>query len=174
MIEYSKNYRKTTGSLWNYCRNERNNPPVNNYNADPITNCASFKYKSSIIEKALNNDNDDNITKNVETVVPLKYLSNFKRTLDILLINCELNLILTWSENCILKDNCIFTQAAVPAQADNRARLALNAPTNATFKITDTKLFWRVVTLSVQGNNNLLEQLKARFKKKLSNWINTE
>ena len=59
LIEYSKNYRKTTGSLWNYYRDEPNNPPfvlddnnrptnVLNYNADPITNSASFKYKNSL------------------------------------------------------------------------------------------------------------------------------
>ena len=43
LLEYSKNYRKTTGSLWNYYRDEPNNPPDNNYNADPITNSQSFK-----------------------------------------------------------------------------------------------------------------------------------
>ena len=58
LIEYSKNYRKTTGSLWNYYRDESTN-----YNADPTTNSASFKYRSSIIEKTPNNDNDDNNTK---------------------------------------------------------------------------------------------------------------
>ena len=58
LIEYSKNYRKTTGSLWNYYRDEPNNPPANNYNPDPITNSESFKYKSSIIGKTPNNDND--------------------------------------------------------------------------------------------------------------------
>ena len=45
LIEYSKKYRKTTGSLWNYYRDGSNNPPNDNYNADPITNSASFKYK---------------------------------------------------------------------------------------------------------------------------------
>ena len=51
LIEYGKNYRKTTGSLWNYYRDEPNDPAADNYNADPITNSASFKYKSSIIGK---------------------------------------------------------------------------------------------------------------------------
>ena len=46
--EYSKNCRKTTGSWWNYYRDEPNNLPVANYNADPITNSESFKYKISI------------------------------------------------------------------------------------------------------------------------------
>ena len=52
--EYSKNYRKTTGSLWDYYRDKPNNFPANNYNANPITNSESFKYKSSITGKASN------------------------------------------------------------------------------------------------------------------------
>ena len=71
--------------------------------------------------------------KNTDIVVPLKYLSNFWKTLDIPLINCEVSLILTWSENCVLTD--IKTQIA------RGTRVAINAPTNATFKITDVKLY---------------------------------
>ena len=71
-IEYSKNYRKTTGSLWNYYRDKPNNRPANNYNTDPITNSASFKYKSSLAEKTPNNDNDNsNVIQDVKIVVPL-------------------------------------------------------------------------------------------------------
>ena len=61
LLEYSKNYRKTTGGLWNYYRYEPNNPPLNplvgnnpptvNYKVEPITNSSSFKYKTSIQEK---------------------------------------------------------------------------------------------------------------------------
>ena len=71
-------------------------------------------------------------------VVPLKHLSSFCRSLDIPLINCEVSLTLTWSENCVLTD--ITTQTARAAQGDNPARERIDAPTNATFKITDTKL----------------------------------
>ena len=81
-IEYTKNYRKITGSLQNYYRDERNNPRVNppvgndpptfNYNADPIANCTLFKYKGSIIGKTPDNDDDDNNTKEAETAVLLK------------------------------------------------------------------------------------------------------
>ena len=61
LLEYSKHYSKTTGSLWNYYKDEPNNPPPNNYNADPITNSASFKYKTSITGKTSNaNQNDEN------------------------------------------------------------------------------------------------------------------
>ena len=61
------------------------------------------------------------------------------------LINSEVSLTLTWSENCVLTD--ITTQTARAAQGDNPARTAINAPTNATFKIRDTKLYVLVVTL---------------------------
>ena len=79
MIEYSKNYKKTIGSLWNYYRDEPNNPN-DDYNADTITTSALFKYKSSIKGKKLNaniNDDDNNVSikDNVEIVVPLKYLT---------------------------------------------------------------------------------------------------
>ena len=67
LLEYSKNYRKTTGSFWNYYRDEPNNPPLNdddpptiNYNADPITNSESFKYKSSITGKTSDENQENN------------------------------------------------------------------------------------------------------------------
>ena len=172
LLEYSKNYRKTTGSLWNYYRDDPNNPPTDNYNADPLTNSESFKYKSSITGKTsnANQENDENTEqgntktkKNLEIVVPLKHLSNFWRTLDMPLINCEVSLTLTWSENCVLTD--ITTQAAVAVQGNNPARSAINAPTNATFQITDTKLYVPVVTLSKENDIKLLEQLKSGFKR---------
>ena len=78
LIECSKNYRKTASSLWNYYIDQPNNSSADNFNADPITNSALFKYQSSIIWKTPNNDNNDNNTKeDVEIVVPSKYLSNF-------------------------------------------------------------------------------------------------
>ena len=116
LLEYSKNYRKTTGSLWNYYRDEPNNPPSNPsvgdnlsaaaYNADSITNYESFKYKRSITRET-SNANQENSEKTeqentkaktiLKIVVPLKHLSNFWRTLDMSLINCEVSLTLTWS-----------------------------------------------------------------------------
>ena len=75
------------------------------------------------------------------------------------LINCEVTLILIWSENCVLTN--ITTQAAVPVQGNNPARQAINAPTGATFKIKETKLYVRVVTSSTENDNKLLEQLKT-------------
>ena len=79
--------------------------------------------------------------------MPLKHLSNFWKTLDMPLINCEINLILTWSENCVLTSKA--TRDTDP-DADP-AVAAIDNPTKATFQITDTKLYVLVVTLST-GN----------------------
>ena len=87
--EYSKNYSKTIGSLWSYYRDEPNRGANNSINF-LIKDSKSFDYKTSITGKLEGH--------NTEKVVPLKYLSNFWRTLDMSLINCEINLILTWSK----------------------------------------------------------------------------
>ena len=77
------------------------------------------------------------------------------------LINCEVFLALTWSENCVL--TYVTTEAADPD--DDPAIPALNTPTNATFQITDTKLYVPAVTLSTENDKKLLEQLKTGFKR---------
>ena len=113
LIEYIENYKKTTGNLRNYYRNEPKNHPLNdddpltvNYNPDPITNFASFEDKCNITGKTLDNDddNDENNnrkkTKDVEIVALLKHLRNFWKTLDTPLINYGISLVLTWSEMC--------------------------------------------------------------------------
>ena len=92
----------------------------------------------------------DDGTKNVEIMVPLKCLSNFWRTLEIPLINCEINLILTWSTNCVIVSINVGNQ-------------------NTTFEISDTKLYIPAVTLSTQDNSKLLQQLKSGFKRVI-NW----
>ena len=144
LLKCSKDYIKTTGSLWNYYRDQP---------SDPLsTNFESFKYKASIVGKAAQ---DDDSLANAEVVIPLKYLSNFWRNLDIPLINCEVEIILTWSKNSALAD------MTVDADADP----AIVAPSSATFKTTDTKLYVPVVTLSKESDMKLLEKLKSRFKK---------
>ena len=121
-LEYSKNYRKTTGSLWNYYRNKPNRGiggENNNVNYS-IKDSKSFDYKTSTTAKLEGN----NTEKKVEIIMPLKYLSNFWRTLVIPLINCEINLILTWSGNCVLIKKA--TRDAVPAQIGNPAASRVN------------------------------------------------
>ena len=157
LLEYSKNYKKTTGSLWNYYRYEPSSTDNDNI-THSILNSKSFDYKANFISSVTNN----NLTKNdVKIVVPLKHLSNFWRHLDILLINCEVELILTWFKNCVLIDKLTrdanYGADPIVHKIDN--------PENATFKITDTKLYVPVVTLSKENDIKLLEKLKSGFKK---------
>ena len=78
--------------MWNGYRDEPNSGAVGDINY-PIKDSKYFDFKTSITGRL----EDNNIEKEVKIVVPLKYLSNLWRTLDIPLINCEINLILTWS-----------------------------------------------------------------------------
>ena len=104
----------------------------------------------------------DNLTKNdVKVVVPLKHLNNFWRHLDIPLINCEVELILTWFRNCVLIDK---STREANYDADPNV-YEIDNPEDATFKITDIKLFVPVVTLSKEDDIKLLEQLKTGFKR---------
>ena len=134
LIEYSNNYSKTSGSLWQCYKDDPN---------DDITQSESFKSKIKITGKTPAAGN----TKDVERIVPLKYLSIFWITLEMPLVNCEVNLILTWSKDCV------FT----------------NSTGEGKFKITETKFYIPVVTLSTQDNAKLLQQLKSGFKRTI-NW----
>ena len=157
-IEYSKNYSKTTGILWNYDRDEPNSclGSVDNNINYSIKNSKSFCYKTSITGELDGN----NTEKEVEIVVRLKHLSNFWRRLDIPLINYEINLILTWYENCV-----ITSKATPDVDPDtNPAVASVNNPTNATFQIKYAKLYVPVVTFSTQDDKKPLEQLKTGFK----------
>ena len=99
--------------------------------------------------------------KEFEIAVPLKYLSNFWRTLDMLLINCEVSLILTWSRECVITS--MERRVITNTRRDTSS-------TNATFQITDTKLYVPVVTLSTENNKRLLEQLRTGLKRTIK-WI---
>ena len=134
LIEYSDNYSKTSGSLWHNYKDDPN---------DDITQSESIKSKIKITGKTPEIGN----TKDVEIIVPLKYLSNFGKTLEMLLINCEGNLILTWYRDCVIT----------------------NSNGEGTFAITETKLYVVVVTLSTQNNAKLLQHLKSGFRRTI-NW----
>ena len=145
LIVYSDNYSKSSGSLWQYCKeimavnNEGNIVDFNGANATD-----SFNFKTKITGQTNNDGRID-----VGIMVSLKYLSSFWRTLDMPLINCEVELILNWSENCVI----IYTDVAdqVP-----------------TFTIIETNLYVPVVTLSTQDNAKLLPQLKSGLKRTIS------
>ena len=106
LIEYSDNYAKTTESLWQYCKDipaRNNNHEITEFTGGDTTDSFNFKVKFS-------GQIGNNGTKDVETMVPLKYLSNFWRTLEMLVINCEVNVILTWSSTCVLVATNILNQ----------------------------------------------------------------
>ena len=133
LIECSDNYSKSSGNLWQYYKNDPN---------DNLTDSESSKTKVKITGKTP----DDGNTKDVEIIVPLKYLSNFWRTLEMPLINFELNLILTWSKDCVIT----------------------NSTGEGKFAIIERKLYVSVVTLSTKDNEKLLQQIKSGFKKTTS------
>ena len=101
-----------------------------------------FKLKQKQTGKTTNGG-----TKDVEIKVPLKYLTNISKTFEMPVINCEINLILSWSDNCVLSNDTKAT----------------------TFAITDEKCYVPIVNLPTRNNAKLLEQLKSSFKK-TNNW----
>ena len=140
LIEYSDNYSDTSGSLWQFKRDE---VPANNADLT-IDNSQSFKYKAALLGKtadAVNNTNSS--VKEAKIVVPLKYLSNFWRSLEMPLINCKVHLELNWIEDCILS----------------------SAGNSTKFEITDAKLHVPIVTFSTKDSVNLTKQLSEWFKR---------
>ena len=152
LIEYSENYSKTSGSLFQYFKEIAavdNNGSIADFNGANATDSFSFKTKITGQTAANNNDVNIAVRVNIEIMVPLKYLNNFWRTLEIPSINCEIELILTWSRHSVT----IYTDVndQVP-----------------TFTITETNLYVPVVTLSTQDNLKLLLQLKNDFKRTIT------
>ena len=127
LIEYSDSYSKTSRGLWQYCKDiaaVNNNGDIVDFNGTNATDSFNFKAKMT------GQNNDDGEINNIEIMVRLKYfLSNFWRTLEMALINCEVNLILTGSANCVI----VYTNVA---------------DQGATFQINEAKLYVPVVTLS--------------------------
>ena len=160
LLKYSNNYEKISGSLFNYYRDEPTEHTigdVNNAINISIRSSKSFDYKTKIVRSlaAGELEKDD-----VEIAIPLKYLGNFWRSLDIPLINCEIKLVLSWYKECVLVGRAF---RGPPAAAANR----IDSPTSAKFEITDCKLYVPVVTLSAENDNKLLEQLKSRFRRSI-------
>ena len=137
LLEYSDNYQDSTGSLYQFNRDE---PPDDN--ADVANNTSSLVYKSKLISET-----DDNNVNNVKLVVPLKYVKSFFRSLEIPLVNCKIDLELTCYKDCMIS--------------------SINAAAGqvVSFMITNTKLYVPVVTLSTKDNNNLTKQLNDGFKR---------
>ena len=141
LIEYSDNFQDSSATLYQYKRDE---PPEANAIADlTADNSSSFKYKFSLLGNPVL---DGNITKrSVNVVVPLKYLSNFFRSLEMPLINCKIKLNLTWKKECVLS----------------------NQAGDAVFIINDTKMYVPVVTLSKEDNKDFIEQQNKGFQRSI-------
>ena len=166
LLEYSKNYRKTIGSLYNYYRDELSDDAYdNNFDNIKVVNSNKFKYKNKIIGNTYNinagadgYDVNKNGTQEVELAIPLKYLGNFWRALNIPLISCKVSLELKWDKNCIITSL---------EQRDIGGGNRDNAPTGATLAINDCKLYVPAVTLSKDDEIKLLTNLKSGFKREI-------
>ena len=164
LLEYSKIYRKTIGSLYDYYRDElSDHTDDNNFDNINVVNSNTFKYKNKITSNAFNvnagvqgYDVNKNGTQEVELAIPLKYLGNFWRALNIPLINCEVSLELKWDENCIITSL---------EQRDTGGGNRDNAPTGAMLVINNCKLYVPAVTLSKDNDFKLLTNLKSGFKR---------
>ena len=139
LLKYSDNQQDSTGSLYQFKRDE---PPDDNANV--ANNTSRLVYKSKLISGT-----DDNNVNNVKLVVPLKYVSDFFRSLEMPLVNCKIDLELTWHKDCMI------------SSADAAAGQVVS------FMITNTKLHVPIATLSTTDNNNLTKQLNDGFKRSI-------
>ena len=168
LLEYSKNYGKPIGSLYNYYRDELsddNNP--NNFPNTNVVNSNTFKYKNKITgntynvaEGAAGHSSNRVGKQDVELAIPLKYLSNFWRALNIPLISCEVFLELKWNKNCVIT-------SLEQKQVDAGPAVVNGTTTGATIAINDCKLYVPVVTLSKDDEIKLLTNLKSGFRREI-------
>ena len=140
LLEYNDNCSNTSGSLWQFKRDEQNLDNENPANVT-IADSTSFKYKSSLIKELTAADNN-RVFENGKVAVPLKYLSSFWRSLEMPLFNCKTHLELNWSKDCVM-----------------------STITNTIFKITNTKLYLPIVTLLSKDNVKLLKLIEEGFKR---------
>ena len=141
LIEYSDNYQDSSATLYQYKRDE---PPEDNAVADlTADNSSSLKYKISLSGNPVVANNIARI--NVKVVLPLKYLSNFSRSLEMPLINGKIKFNLTWKKECVLSTD----------------------DGNAVFIINDTKMYVPVVTLSKEDNKDFIEQQNKGFQRSI-------
>ena len=145
LIKYSNNYQDSSPTLYQYKRDE---PPENDTVAGlTANNSDSLKYKIKLLGNVTEVAGDAAGVRrlNVKVVVPLKYLINFFRSLEMPLINCKIKLNLTWKRECVLS-----TSAG-----------------EAVFIINDTKLYVPVVTLSKEDNKDFIEQQNKGFQRSI-------
>ena len=169
LLEYSKNYKKTRGSLYNYYRDELSGDADNNNFVNiKVVNSNAFKYKNKITGNTYDvlNTGDDYVavkegTQEIELALPLKYLGNFWRALNMPLISCEISLELKRNKNCII------TSLEEREVDDGSPVVRDDSPTGATLAINDCKLYIPVVTLSKDDEIKLLTNLKSGFTREI-------
>ena len=145
LIEYSDNYQDSSATLYQYKRDE---PPEADAVADlTANNSDSLKYKINLLGNLTEVAGDAAGVRrlNVKVVVPLKYLSNFFRSLEMPLINCKIKLNLTWKKECVLS----------------------TGDSEVVFIINDKKLYVPVVTLSKEDNKDFIEQQNKGFQRSI-------
>ena len=147
LLEYSDNYSMTSRNLWNYYRDEVNdsanaNNDANNYriNINKTTTSKSFEYNRKLIERTPKNNNTLNVV-----VIPLKCLSSFWRSIDLLLINCEIELDLTRSKNCAVSKVSRTSEVEWANSEDE------TLTTEAIFQINNAELYVAVAILSINN-----------------------
>ena len=148
LIEYSDNYQDSSATLYQYKRDEPQDDLANNLSTNTSS---SFKHKVNLL-------GDPNVVGNVtrrdvKIVAPLKYLSNFFRSLEMPLINCKIKLNLTWKKECVLSTD---NDVAAP-----------NLDNNPVFIISDTKLYVPVVILSKEDDKGFIEQQNKGFQRSI-------
>ena len=165
LSEYSRNYFMASGSLWNYYRDEINYVANEAANTNRINNnkrktSKDFEYKI----KLLGNTPNNNKILGAEVSVPLKCLSNFWISVDLSLINCEIELDLSCSKYCVISEvSRTFRAVGNPA-----VQQVATQTTGGTFQINNAKLYVSVVTLSISDNIKFLENIKQGFKRTIS------
>ena len=147
LLEYNDNYVDSSGSLSKFRRDEQNMTDAGNPADVTVVDSSSFKYKSNLLENPVNagtgaGANAHALLRDAKIAVPLKYLSNYFRSLEMPLINCKIHIELSWTNNCVMS-------AIVGATS---------------FKIASTNVYVSIVTLSTKDNVNLTKQLNEGFK----------
>ena len=152
----------TSATLWNYHKvndDANENNPAGTYSINnKTTTSKSFEYKTKITVSTP----ADNSKLDTEVVAPLKYLSNFWRSLDLPLISCEIELDLRWAKNCVISE----TSRTAATAGDNPVEATTT--TSAIFQINNAKLYVPAITLSVNDNIRFLENIEQWFKRTVS------
>ena len=170
LLYYSKNFRKTTRSFWNYYPDIPTSGHDNDANLRqriiyPTKDSESFDYKTKLVGNVPDPADGHDIERELEEteiVVPLKNTSNFIFNVDFLLINTEIELISKWTDDCVLNEKATREFRAAedgPPALDEVS--AINRPKDFKFSVTDCKLYVPVVTLQTEYQNQLYQDLKT-------------